>query len=530
MTGTLTTPTLITGAYGGSGSAGDGFRLNSTDLYGQIDASDKIRLNVNGDSFLNGGNVGIGTTTPDYALHIKGAGHQRIKVEKTDAGGDADISIANRSDGTGWVLFTDAQAGANSGVIKYVHNGDYMSFRTNGTDDRMRIDSSGRVGIGTDSPSAEVPLTVYYSNTSQFHIGGAQAGISNNVYYNGSAYVNRNTGAGGTLFQMGTAGEFAFRRASSGSSPTLSYSMYIDGSGNVGIGTTTPAKLGITGSSAGKVLELSGDDSQVRIGNSILHHDNSANTYFHIRNHYGATSSAAELSLESGYITFNTGTSFTERMRVKADGNIEVGTSSNGGALSIIGAGTQNAPGDGKLYVEKNNNADWSIKAVAGADDYGIYTKGNGNYGLAVYSHNSSAYTFRVNYNGDILAVNTTVGSISDRRLKENIVDANSQWDDIKALKWKNYSWKESSGHNDGNTYLGLIADEVKAISPNLVAIEPQSKEDIEAGIANPEYENVKYSVVWLKAMKALQEAMTKIETLETKLEAAEARIETLEG
>ena len=60
MTGTLTTPTLITGAYGGSGSAGDGFRLNSTDLYGQIDASDKIRLNVNGDSFLNGGKVGIG--------------------------------------------------------------------------------------------------------------------------------------------------------------------------------------------------------------------------------------------------------------------------------------------------------------------------------------------------------------------------------------------------------------------------------------------------------------------------------------
>lgn len=58
--GTLTTPTLITGAYGAGGSSGDGFRLNSTDLYGQIDASDKVRIAVNGNSFLNGGNVGIG--------------------------------------------------------------------------------------------------------------------------------------------------------------------------------------------------------------------------------------------------------------------------------------------------------------------------------------------------------------------------------------------------------------------------------------------------------------------------------------
>ena len=83
MTGALTTPTLITGAYGGSGSAGDGFRLNSTDLYGQIDASDKIRLNVNGDSFLNGGNLGIGTTTPGAKLDVNSTAY--VNTDSTQA-------------------------------------------------------------------------------------------------------------------------------------------------------------------------------------------------------------------------------------------------------------------------------------------------------------------------------------------------------------------------------------------------------------------------------------------------------------
>ena len=114
----------------------------------------------------------------------------------------------------------------------------------------VTIDADGRVAIGTDTPSAHTPLTAYYSATSQFNIGGPQSGISNNVYYNGSAYTNRNTGAGGSLLQMATDGSFAFRRATSGSSPTLNYSMYIDANGAVGIGPTSitsGVKLEVTG-------------------------------------------------------------------------------------------------------------------------------------------------------------------------------------------------------------------------------------------------------------------------------------------
>ena len=273
------------------------------------------------------GNVGIGTFTPSHPLTIQSS-HQLTDV--TGMSGNTTLLIGNTGTGNGVYNALQFSGNQQSMYIASINHGTEASRRLGFflgsaggdavADERLSITGNGNVGIGTDSPSADVPLTVYYSNTSQFHIGGAQAGISNNVYYNGSAYTNRNTSAGGALLQLGTAGEFAFRRATSGSSPTLNYSMYIDGSGNVGIGTTTPAKLGITGSSAGKVLELSGDDSQVRIGNSILHHDNSANTYFHIRNHYGATSALAELSLESGYISFNVGTSFAEAGRWNANG------------------------------------------------------------------------------------------------------------------------------------------------------------------------------------------------------------------
>ena len=52
------TPTLIAGAYGAAGSAGDGFRINSTDIYGQLDSTDKIHISaVTGNIFGLSGHV-----------------------------------------------------------------------------------------------------------------------------------------------------------------------------------------------------------------------------------------------------------------------------------------------------------------------------------------------------------------------------------------------------------------------------------------------------------------------------------------
>jgi len=91
------------------------------------------------------GNVGIGSTDPDTALHIQGSAHQRLKVEST--GSFADLQFKSASSTTQWILFNDSTSGNNSGVIKYLHTDNTMRFRTNDVDDQLVIYSSGSLQI-----------------------------------------------------------------------------------------------------------------------------------------------------------------------------------------------------------------------------------------------------------------------------------------------------------------------------------------------------------------------------------------------
>jgi len=132
-------------------------------------------------------------------------------------------------------------------------------------------------------------------------------------------------------------------------------------------------------------------------------------------------------------------------------------------------------------------------------------------------------------------------GSISDERIKSEIVDANSQWDDIKALKIRNYKKNEDIAEYGDKAWvqLGVIAQELEAAGMDKcvkkeilytaddqdVAINKTAKEgDIK------EYKTVKYSILYMKAIKALQEAMTKIEALETSNTDLKNRVTALEG
>ena len=126
----------------------------------------------------------------------------------------------------------------------------------------------------------------------------------------------------------------------------------------------------------------------------------------------------------------------------------------------------------------------------------------------------------RIESDGDLDNSNNSYGGLSDIKLKENVVDAGSQWADIKGLKIRNYNFKATTNRST-HTQLGVVAQEVETISPGLV----KTVKDIDdaGNDLGTTTKSVKYSVLYLKAVKALQEAITKIETLESKVAALES-------
>ena len=126
--------------------------------------------------------------------------------------------------------------------------------------------------------------------------------------------------------------------------------------------------------------------------------------------------------------------------------------------------------------------------------------------------------------NGNVVNTNNSYGAISDVKLKENIVDANSQWHDLKALQVRKYNFKEGQTH----TQIGLVAQEAEVVSPGLVYESPDR--DAEGNDLGTVTKSVNYSVLYMKAVKALQEAMERIETLEASNADLLARVSALES
>jgi hypothetical protein len=157
---------------------------------------------------------------------------------------------------------------------------------------------------------------------------------------------------------------------------------------------------------------------------------------------------------------------------------------------------------------------------------YGFLTGNNGNYFATSVAAGTTGTVLRVAYsatsnandgtesflvysNGNVVNTNNSYGAISDIKLKENIVDAASQWNDIKALQVRKYNFKEGQTH----TQIGLVAQEVELVSPGLVTESPDRDED--GNDLGTVTKSINYSVLYMKAVKALQEAMERIEALE---------------
>ena len=140
----------------------------------------------------------------------------------------------------------------------------------------------------------------------------------------------------------------------------------------------------------------------------------------------------------------------------------------------------------------------------------------------------SGSIKSEIEANGDFMSATNSYGAVSDVNLKENIADSGSQWTDIKNIRVRKFSFKDEN--LDAANMIGVIAQELEAAGMSKLVdthleTNPGLNGDVPVvdGSGNQKsYKSAKYSVMHMKALKALQEAMARIETLEGKVAALE--------
>tara|TARA_R100001086_G_scaffold249421_1_gene189112 strand:- start:2165 stop:3877 length:1713 start_codon:yes stop_codon:yes gene_type:complete len=193
----------------------------------------------------------------------------------------------------------------------------------------------------------------------------------------------------------------------------------------------------------------------------------------------------------------------------------------------------------GVIYMGRNqandNYTDMDGKGIIIYDDQGTdgttFTKmvvANGTTAGDPVWQNKVSGTLKseIEVNGDFQSATNSYGATSDLNLKENIVDSGSQWNDIKAMRVRKFSFKEESA--DAPNMIGVIAQELESAGMDKLVkthLEFNPADDggddvpvLDSSGNQKSHKSVKYSVIHMKALKALQEAMERIEALETKV------------
>lgn len=447
-------------------------RVNSSGNVG-IGLSSAHRLGINGNVFIGSSATTAFTTLAD-SLYL---GSPR-KYLSTTLGASVDGSVD-------WMnlMFHPLSAGlmiGTSGADATPHAG---------ISPLMVIRPSGDVGIGTSAPTSRLDVN-----------GGIKA-----------------TGEGGFTFNSGDADGGLFSPADG--TLTLRTNgterLRVDPSGNVGIGTTSPAQK----------LEVVGNAYLATSDNAALVVDNSGNGRFGIVKRAGfdpviaAGSGSSIIFSQSNQANLfsNIGTSsLTERMRIASNGNLGIGTSTPTSKLTVRTSsdyGITHTDGTTTLATYLNSSGGWL--GTTSAHSLLFYTGGGGAQmalttgGRVGIGTLSPVCPLDVR-GGEFVVINgnyTTIksewyvqsfgyGTISDQRIKK-IVDRSSAAKDLETvMKLKVTDYQMKAQVMKGNPiHKGLIAQEVEKVIPEAVLKSTAFVPDIFGAAKGAKYDAVSKSL-----------------------------------
>ena len=257
------------------------------------------------------GNVGIGTASPARTLDV--------------SSGAAGVAITTKGSGTGsYITFQDGTT-TNDAKVRVGAVGDNLTLFGGGSE-RMRIDASGNVGIGTTSPNAYANYTTLTLNGAtssalDFEGGGT---LMAEVLATANDLILQTTNSDGQLIFRSAAGSEAVR---------------IDSSGNLGLNTTAPSSYGggfvVDDLGINIVTASSGSPGTNKLSWWSDSNGISQNAYISVVND-GATTNTGEMV----FYTKNASATLAERMRIDASGNVGIGTTSPTNSLHVAGSGT----------------------------------------------------------------------------------------------------------------------------------------------------------------------------------------------
>ena len=508
-----------------SGTTNTVATFESTDATARIilkDNSGQAQLQCEGDNLVFGntasgservritssGNVGIGTSSPEGTLQVENASNNALVL---NAPANRYNSVGFQTAGTDkwWLGRADSDQIASDAFFIGTDAGNATD--PGGFNAKLVINTSGNVGIGTSSPSATIDVVSSGTNSQSLAEFSSASGLRAKIASDGGddCYLY--------LYDTNDANTVSFRTDGNHS--------FINGGGNFGIGTASPASV------------LHVYDGGSNTANTITFGNPSATPKGEI--HYTAggseflTISAKGTNSSLGNIVFKTGATPDERLRIDPSGNLLVGTTDDQPFNNSAGSSADNGialKDNGQLQVS-------SYKATAGSGYVGYFNRTSTDGGIVAFSKDGTTVG-TISVTGSATAYNTS----SDYRLKEDDVPLSGATERIKALRPINFAWKA-----DGTRVDGFLAHEAQEVVPESVTGTKDGMMDEEYEVTPAVYEDVitpaVEAVEGVEAVEAVEavdavydeegelvsEAIEAVEAVEG-VEAVEAQEETTES